>query len=82
MRAFTHQNRRTRQRNRASEKDKRTFRRKRKKVGPLSIKTQKPFSTHRTAFECARLRTQTEGKYKESEHLKKISVLLEGKGSN
>ena len=32
MSAFTHQNRRTRQRNRASEKDNRTFRRERKQM--------------------------------------------------
>ena len=50
--------------------------------GPLSIKRKNPFSTHRTAFECARLRTKTEGQDKEIEYLKKISVLLEGKESN
>ena len=41
MSAFTHQNRRTRQRNRASEKDNRTFRRERKQLETPQYKNAK-----------------------------------------
>ena len=60
MSAFTHQNRRTRQRNRASEKDKRTFRRKRKQLETPQYKTNKAAShTLESGFVDFILRTLT-----------------------